>query len=73
VEYDSTVNEGPLEGAFRPAGRMQVAGTGEWKTAQFRLPDCQFMNRNNGVDFRLAVFGGDFELAVSRVELRKDK
>jgi hypothetical protein len=73
VEYDSTVNEGPLEGAFRPAGGVQVAGTGEWKTAEFKLPDCYFMNRNNGVDFRLAVFGGDFELAVSRVELRKDK
>ncbi|MBP7052416.1 MAG: DUF5010 domain-containing protein [Phycisphaerae bacterium] len=73
VEYDSTVDEGPLEGAFRPAGGMQVTGTGEWKTAQFRLADCQFMNRNNGADFRLAVFGGDVELAVSRVELRKDK
>ncbi len=71
VEYDSAVNEGPLAGAFRPAGGVQVGGTGSWRTAEFKLTDCCFMNRSNGTDFRLAVFGGDIELAVSRVELRK--
>ncbi len=71
VEYDSTVNEGPLEGAFRPAGSVQVGDTGQWKTAEFRLPDCCFMSRCNGADLRLAVTGGQIELAVSRLELKK--
>lgn len=71
VEYDSTVDEGPLDGAFRPAGAITLAGAGTWKTAEFRLPDCRFMNRCNGADLRLAVVGGDVELTVSRAELRK--
>lgn len=71
VEYDSTVNEGPLEGAFRPAGGVQVGDRGQWKTAEFKLPDCCFMGRCNGADLRLAIHGGQVELAVSRVELTK--
>ena len=71
VEYDSTVNEGPLQGAFRPAGSTAVTGTGLWKTAEFRLPDCRFMNRANGADFRLVASGGLMELAVSQVRLQK--
>ena len=71
VEYDSTVGEGPLDGAFRPAGNTAVTGTGQWKTAEFRLSDCRFMNRSNGADLRLAITGGDLELAVRQTELRK--
>jgi hypothetical protein len=71
VEYDSTVNEGPLDGAFRPTGNVAIAGTGQWKTAEFTLADCRFMNRSNGADLRLAVAGGDMELAVRRAELQK--
>jgi len=71
VEYDSTVSEGPQDGAFRPAGSTAVAGTGLWKTAEFRLSDCGFMNRGNGADFRLVVAGGPMDLAVSRAGLRK--
>ena len=66
VEYDSTVNEGPLAGAFRPAGGVQIGGTGQWRTAEFKLSDCCFMNRCNGADLRLAVVGGEIELAVSQ-------
>jgi len=71
VEYDSRVNEGPLEGAFRPAGEVQIADTGLWKTAEFRLSECGFMNRCNGADLRLAVVGGAMEFAVTRAEIRK--
>ena len=71
VDYDSTVDQGPLQGAFRPAGSTAIQGTGLWKTAEFRLPDCRFMNRCNGADFRLVASGGLMELAVSRLELRK--
>jgi hypothetical protein len=71
VEYDSTVTEGPFDGAFRPAGTVTISDTGEWKAAELCLPDCRFMNRGNGADFRLAIRGGPLELAIRRVELRK--
>jgi hypothetical protein len=71
VEYDSTVSEGPFDGAFRPAGGRAVGGTGLWKTAEFRLPDCRFMNRGNGADLRLVVTGGRMDFAVSCVELQR--
>ena len=71
VEYDSTVDEGPLDGAFRPAGGVAIAGSEPWKTIEIRLADCRFMSRCNGADFRLAIVGGDLELAVSRVEVRR--
>lgn len=73
IDYDSTVSEGPFDGAFRPAGGVAVSSTGQWKTAEFRLPDCRFMNRGNGADFRLAVVGGELELAVRRLELHRDR
>ncbi len=44
---------------------------GQWKTADFKLSEPRFINRTNGSDLRLAVTGGDMELAVRRVELRK--
>jgi len=71
VEYDSTVPEGPFEGAFRPAGSTAVTGTGVWKTAEFKLPACRLMNRCNGADLRLVVRGEPMELAVRHVELRR--
>jgi hypothetical protein len=71
VEYDSTVSEGPLAGSFRHAGSVAVTGSGQWKTARFALSECRFMGRCNGVDLRLAVTGGDMELAVKRVEVAK--
>ncbi len=71
IEYDSTVSEGPLAGAFRPAGSVAVNGSGQWKTAHFALPECRFMGRCNGVDLRLVATGGDMELAVKRVEVAK--
>lgn len=73
VEYDSTVPEGPLDGAFRPAGSVQVGDTGQWRTVEFRLPYCCFMGRCNGADLRLAIVGGPIELAVLYVELSKSK
>ncbi len=69
VEYDSTVAQGPLQGAFRPAGSTPVARTGTWKTARFELPDCRFMGRCNGTDLRLVITGKMLELVVSRVSV----
>ena len=70
-EYDSTVNEGPFEGAFRRAGTTEITGRDRWRTIEVALPDCRFMNRCNGADLRLAITGGNLELAVSRVEIKR--
>ena len=70
LEYDSAnPEEGMFEGAFRPVGNVAVAKSGEWKTARFELPQCRFMNRCNGTDFRIVVIGGALELAVSKARL----
>jgi len=71
VEYDSTVPEGPFAGSFRPARGVAIGGTGQWKTAEFQLPDCRFMNRANGADLRVVVTGGDLKLAIRRAVLAR--
>jgi hypothetical protein len=74
VEYDSTnPKEGVLEGSFRPVGNVAISGSGKWKTSKFTLPQCRFMNRSNGNDFRIAVVGDNLELAVSNVTLTRTK
>jgi hypothetical protein len=62
---------GSHEGTFRLAGNIPVGRTGKWKTARFTLPQCRFMNRCNGTDFRIAILGGDMVLAISKVKLIK--
>ncbi len=72
IEYDNTDPQAGLhEGAFRPVDGVSIDGTGRWKTAKFTLPQCRFMNRCNGADFRISISGGDLELAVSHVKLLK--
>jgi hypothetical protein len=71
VEYDSATKEGPSEGAFRPVSAVPVDGAGGWKTAEFRLSDCRFMNRCNGADLRLVASGGQMDLAVSQMTLQR--
>jgi hypothetical protein len=74
VDYDNVNPQmGPAEGAFRPVGNILVNGTGEWKTAKVALPQCRFINRCNGADFRIVVLGSDLELAVSKVKLIRTK
>jgi hypothetical protein len=70
LEYDNVNPEmGPGEGAFRTADSVLIEGAGKWKTAEFTLLDCRFTNRCNNADFRIAIFGGDLQLAVSKVKL----
>jgi hypothetical protein len=74
VEYDNTNSQiGPGQGAFRPVGNIVVDGSNKWKTISFMLPQCRFMNRCNGVDFRIAVLGGGMALAINKVKLAKIK
>ncbi len=70
LEYDNTdQTQGSREGAFRPAQTVDIAATSKWKSADFTLEKCRFMNRCNGVDLRLAILGGNLELTVRSVVL----
>jgi len=72
LHYDSNDPEGSVrDGAFKPGGRVDMQGTGEWKTARFVVKDGRFANRANGSDLRLAVLGGG-NLAVTRVDVTKE-
>lgn len=72
VEYDNTdTSKGPVSGAFRHGGRVQLSGRGGWKTATVRLQQCWFIDRCNGADFRFAVHGMPLELAVSEVTVTR--
>ncbi|HUV66837.1 MAG TPA: hypothetical protein VMW24_23315, partial [Sedimentisphaerales bacterium] len=72
VEYDNTdPARSVLEGAFRKAGEVSVGSTGGWKTAEFRLPNCRFMDRCNNADFRLVVLGSEPELAIRAVAVTR--
>ena len=74
VEYDNTdPDKGAIDGAFRRAGSVTVNGTGGWKTAEFTLEDCRFMNRCNGTDLRIVAVGGDMALAISKVKVTRIK
>jgi hypothetical protein len=74
LEYDNAnPQKGLFEGAFRTVGNVPIYGTGKWKTAEFTLPQCRFMNRCNGTDFRIVILGGDLALAVSKVKLVRAK
>jgi hypothetical protein len=74
LEYDNAdPAEGMLEGAFRSVGGVSIKGTGNWRKAEFTLPQCRFMNRCNGTDFRIVVGGGDLELAIREVKLTRSK
>ncbi len=72
VEYDNAdPAKGALDGAFRPSGNVGINGTGSWKTAEFKLERCRFMNRCNGTDLRIVAVGGDMALAVSKVKVTR--
>jgi hypothetical protein len=72
LEYDNTdPAKGPVEGAFRQAGNVTIENTGQWKTAEFTLPQCRFMNRSNDADFRIAVLGDKMELAVKKIVVKR--
>jgi hypothetical protein len=72
LEYDNTNPKiGPREGAFRPVGNISVGESSKWKTVRFALPECRFMNRCNGADFRINILGGDKSLAIKKVKLKK--
>jgi len=74
VEYDNAdPDKGAIDGAFRSGGSVAVRGAGDWKTAEFTLEQCRFMNRCNGADFRIVVLGGEMSLAINQVKVTRVK
>jgi hypothetical protein len=72
LEYDNTrADQGPVDGAFRPARWVTVNGDGALKTASFTLVDGRFANRANGADFRLTVDGESRTLSVAEVTVSR--
>ena len=58
IQYDSTDKSALMNGAYKGTGRVEIGGSGKWKTAEFRLPDARFSNRQNGgADFRIWTDG----------------
>ncbi|UCE46896.1 MAG: hypothetical protein JSW47_14955, partial [Phycisphaerales bacterium] len=74
VEYDNVdPGKGAIDGAFRRSGSVAVKNKDSWKTAEFSLERCRFMNRCNGADLRIVVLGGEMALAVSKVKVMCSK
>jgi hypothetical protein len=74
IEYDNTdASKGAVQGAFRGSEIVKIDGTGKWKTAKLRVPQCRFVGRCNQADFRLAPLGGNLSLAVSAIIVQRIK
>jgi len=70
VEYDNVdPGKGAIDGAFRGSGNVTINGTGDWKTVDFRLEQCRFMNRCNGADLRIVALGAKMALKVGKVKV----
>jgi hypothetical protein len=64
IEYDGSDPNAPFQGAYTAAPRtVNLTGTGQWRTARFRLPDARFLNsQNGGADLRIAVSTDTFHV-----------
>ncbi|MDH7481423.1 MAG: NEW3 domain-containing protein [Armatimonadota bacterium] len=71
LQYDSTANTEPFNGAYKDAGKtVRLMGSGIWKRETFVLEDAMFAGRQNcNSDFRLVVHDGD--LAVKQIAVSK--
>jgi hypothetical protein len=71
IEYDGPDPNAPFNGAYTASRTVvTLAGTGQWKSAAFRLTGARFLNsQNGGADFRLATQGDP--LHVRRVSVRR--
>jgi hypothetical protein len=70
LEYDSTDARAPHQGAYTPHRRtLTRAGTTEWRTATFSIPNARFAgSQNAGADFRFYNSGADLRVRAVRVK-----
>lgn len=75
LEYDSADDQVLVvpdrPGAFKATEPQLLTGSGEWRTATFRIPDARFAKRCNGGDFRIT--SPETRLFVSAVRVRRDE
>ena len=61
-----------IPGAWKEAGKFQLANTKTWKTYECAVNDAKFSGRCNGFDFRFDIMNnGDVKPAVSMVKLTR--
>lgn len=71
LHYDSRDETAPVHGAYKPAGDATMTGSGQWRIAEFILPDPLFTARQNGsADFRLHAFGHPLTIRAVLLERR---
>jgi hypothetical protein len=65
IEYDGSDPDAPFQGAYTATPQaITLSGTGEWKTARFRLRAARFLNsQNGGADLRIATGAHPFHLS----------
>jgi hypothetical protein len=71
LEYDSADPRAALSGAYKAHGQeLRRTGTGEWRTARFRITDAKFTGRQNGeADFRF--YNGGDDLLIRALTVRR--
>ncbi|MBN2713958.1 MAG: hypothetical protein JXR97_16180 [Planctomycetes bacterium] len=71
LQYDSK------ESKAKEYGIINLADSGKWKKASFKIADPKFENNLNGDDFRIGVWSSDkksfspAEIVISKVEVKK--
>jgi len=64
LEYDGA------NGPYTPAAPLLMNGSGQWRTARFRLQDALFRHRqNDGADFRFSLQDSQASLAIRSLRI----
>ncbi|MCO5051030.1 MAG: DUF5010 domain-containing protein [Verrucomicrobiae bacterium] len=73
LEYDGSDTNAPFNGAYTASGTsITLGGSGQWKTARFRLSEARFLNsQNGGADFRIALSPSATTLHVREVRVMR--
>jgi len=70
IEYDGADIEQPKQGAYTPSDRVQMNGTGTWRTEKVSLPNAWFLGRQNAkADLRISHTA--HEMFIRRVMVTK--
>lgn len=71
VDFDGSDPGAPFDGAYSTSDPVAMTGSGQWRTATFRLRQAQFLQRQNALaDFRLSV--GNLPVAIRTVQIVRE-
>ncbi len=71
IQYDALSGGPQGNGQFKDTGLIHKTGTGEFRTAEIRVCDANFANRDQNADFRIADSSDGAE-TIRRVAVRRD-